>query len=162
MNFEPNDIVVGNTIEILKREMVVYDCDSFTYKHHLQKYGIDMKKNQIKLSSLEKQKKQLPKNVPPEWWLKGISSVAFLDTPGGGHRHRRTVRRPRVHTRVFEDYRMELACCDMAEFAWIDIFSAVAKNELVVSPCQTLASREGHSCLKNVIFLDLWKRKMFE
>jgi Ca2+-binding EF-hand superfamily protein len=72
--FEPNDIVVGNTIELLKRKMVVYDCDSFTYKHHLKTYGIDMKKNKISLSALEKEKKPLPKNTPPEWWLKGIST----------------------------------------------------------------------------------------
>ena len=72
--FEPSDLIVGETIEILKKKMVIFNCDQFTHDWHKKQTGIDMKSNRIAKKDLTKPKPELPKNTPPEWWLKGIST----------------------------------------------------------------------------------------
>ena len=71
---EPADLRVGNVIEILKRKMIIYDCTPATYAYYEEKHGVNMRPNRKSLSELKRPEKELAKNTPPEYWLKGIST----------------------------------------------------------------------------------------
>jgi len=71
---EPSDLRVGGTIEILKRKMFIYDCTPSTYNYYQNMHGVDMRKNKKSIEELRRPKKELPRNSPPEYWLRGIST----------------------------------------------------------------------------------------
>ncbi len=43
--YTPLDFVVGSTVEILFKKMIIYDCDDFTHTYYKLEHGIDMPRN---------------------------------------------------------------------------------------------------------------------
>jgi Ca2+-binding EF-hand superfamily protein len=79
--FGPEDFRVGETIVVLGKHMVIYDCDDFTQRWYADSMGIDQKAGILDISVAERPKAVVP--IPPHHGFGSeedtLHSMKYLD-----------------------------------------------------------------------------------
>jgi hypothetical protein len=74
--YEPKDIMVGGSINVWRRKVMIYDCDEFTRKFYQEYLGFDQCANKIDVS--EKPLKH-PKLYPPPHFAPGSEEDSLMN-----------------------------------------------------------------------------------
>ena len=72
--YGPLDFIVGSTIEILQKRMVIYDCDDFTYDFYKHQFEVQMNRDMSIYALLSKPKPESTLVKPPPHTITSVGT----------------------------------------------------------------------------------------